>query len=415
MGRGYRRGSAVCHTSFTIDKLFKECNNKPSAARSAGTVGKWGITSFTTIRGSGFGSSKQPPKAERKETVSDGYSFNTDSAKPKDEPPKPKKFFKSRNTGASAAVEQSAKPIEKEVKKIKDDGGNKKVSPKSSPVSDGEYKPPIVLRIFKGTSCLVADGSDSGASPPVQQSPRGDKSPGSKGRRRSTQEEPSWSPKGRRRSAVEDTPPPISKRPKRACRDPAIQNIMSQLLSDDEGDESGFESQILSQPVALISASTVEDNISEDSIPLASTEFYRQGSANKENELKSVQVIDKDLALEAQGQSLLSGATFEPMSLERENSLLERIVEPCSDAIPDGDSKMEAEQEMESDEDTDSQEQPDSGVMMTSQMDGGGLKLVIKKAPDPHPHSDLQTDSETVKVKREPFYILKPVFIHTIT
>lgn len=49
MSRGYgkyRRGGS----SFQFDNLFKENANKPSAARSAATVGKWGITSFTSIR-----------------------------------------------------------------------------------------------------------------------------------------------------------------------------------------------------------------------------------------------------------------------------------------------------------------------------------------------------------------------------
>lgn len=40
--------------SFTLplDALVKEKENtnRPIAARSAGTVGKWGITSFTSIR-----------------------------------------------------------------------------------------------------------------------------------------------------------------------------------------------------------------------------------------------------------------------------------------------------------------------------------------------------------------------------
>lgn len=47
-GKSYRKGSA--HTSIQFDKLYKENSNKPSAARSAGIVGKWGITSFTSIR-----------------------------------------------------------------------------------------------------------------------------------------------------------------------------------------------------------------------------------------------------------------------------------------------------------------------------------------------------------------------------
>lgn len=47
-GRAHRKGFQ--HTSFQFDKLFKENSNTPSAARSAATVGKWGITSFTSIR-----------------------------------------------------------------------------------------------------------------------------------------------------------------------------------------------------------------------------------------------------------------------------------------------------------------------------------------------------------------------------
>lgn len=49
-GRAHRKGFP--HASIQFDKLFKENSNRPSAARSAGTVGKWGITSFTSIRSS---------------------------------------------------------------------------------------------------------------------------------------------------------------------------------------------------------------------------------------------------------------------------------------------------------------------------------------------------------------------------
>lgn len=47
-----RKVGNVCTTSIQFDKLFKENSNRPSAAKSAGTVGKWGITSFTSIRSS---------------------------------------------------------------------------------------------------------------------------------------------------------------------------------------------------------------------------------------------------------------------------------------------------------------------------------------------------------------------------
>lgn len=52
MSRGYgkyRRGNSHS-TSFQFDNLFKENTNRPSAARSAAVVGKWGVTSFTSIR-----------------------------------------------------------------------------------------------------------------------------------------------------------------------------------------------------------------------------------------------------------------------------------------------------------------------------------------------------------------------------
>ncbi|KAG5885724.1 hypothetical protein JTB14_000647 [Gonioctena quinquepunctata] len=84
MSRGYgkyRRGGGS-HPSFHFDSLFKENSNRPSAARSAATVGKWGITSFTSIR-----------------TLNGlSRSENDSSASVADAAPKPKKFFKSRNT-----------------------------------------------------------------------------------------------------------------------------------------------------------------------------------------------------------------------------------------------------------------------------------------------------------------------------
>lgn len=52
MSRGYgkyRRPNSH-HTSFAFEKLLKENSNCPSAARSTGTIGKWGITSFTSTR-----------------------------------------------------------------------------------------------------------------------------------------------------------------------------------------------------------------------------------------------------------------------------------------------------------------------------------------------------------------------------
>lgn len=45
-----RKVNTVSPGSIQFDKLFRENSNRPSAAKSAGIVGKWGITSFTSIR-----------------------------------------------------------------------------------------------------------------------------------------------------------------------------------------------------------------------------------------------------------------------------------------------------------------------------------------------------------------------------
>lgn len=49
--------SRVQNFAFPLDSLVKEKENtnRPIAARSAGTVGKWGTTSFTSIRTTTYG------------------------------------------------------------------------------------------------------------------------------------------------------------------------------------------------------------------------------------------------------------------------------------------------------------------------------------------------------------------------
>lgn len=92
MSRGYgkyRRGN-YHNASFQFDNLFKENSNKPSAARSTGTVGKWGITSFTSIRAKN-GLAQENDK-------SNGNIVPEPAAVPK-----PKKFFKSRNSDSESS------------------------------------------------------------------------------------------------------------------------------------------------------------------------------------------------------------------------------------------------------------------------------------------------------------------------
>jgi len=59
MSRGYskvynRKLNAVSQASIQFDKLFHENSSRPSAAKSAGTVGKWGVISCTSLRSTNF-------------------------------------------------------------------------------------------------------------------------------------------------------------------------------------------------------------------------------------------------------------------------------------------------------------------------------------------------------------------------
>lgn len=83
--------------------LFRENSNCPTAARSAGTVGKWGITSFTSIRSAPYAYSNNILK----KPVQDQNSPLTVPAVETEQPaPKPKKFFKSRNAEPYPPVPQ---------------------------------------------------------------------------------------------------------------------------------------------------------------------------------------------------------------------------------------------------------------------------------------------------------------------
>ncbi|XP_068622314.1 protein wings apart-like [Battus philenor] len=100
-GRG--RGGSV---AVPLDSaLFRENSNCPSAARSAGTVGKWGITSFTSIRSAPYAYASNLLKKPVQDQNSPLTVPAVDSEQP---PPKPKKFFKSRNAEPYPPVPQIA-------------------------------------------------------------------------------------------------------------------------------------------------------------------------------------------------------------------------------------------------------------------------------------------------------------------
>lgn len=188
--------------SIQFDKLFRENSNRPSAAKSAGTVGKWGITSFTSIRSTNingrrddihntFGAKRVKldygNQNARVNSGKDPFSFETDPDNKSDVAPpivKPKKFFKSRNVPSSIEESRQDVAIYRQVpdshygrartqktspqpppqlkqsltkisnaptKKVTDTLEGTNIDP---PIRE-EGKPPIVLRICKGTAQLV--------------------------------------------------------------------------------------------------------------------------------------------------------------------------------------------------------------------------------------------------------------------
>ncbi|XP_029673251.1 protein wings apart-like isoform X1 [Formica exsecta] len=202
-----RKVSSVTAGSIQFDKLFRENSNRPSAAKSAGTVGKWGVTSFTSIRSTNingrrddihntFGAKRMKLDYGNQNRVNSGkdpFSFETDPDNKSDASPavvKPKKFFKSRN--APPVVEESRQdvaiyrqvpdsqygraripkqpaqqPTQKQqqqqqqaITKVSHAPIKKVVesldSTSTHDISNREEsKPPIVLRICKGTARLV--------------------------------------------------------------------------------------------------------------------------------------------------------------------------------------------------------------------------------------------------------------------
>lgn len=446
-GRGYhRRGTPVCQTSFPIDKLFKENSNRPSAARSAGTIGKWGITSFTTIRNSNYepSYSKYSTSYRSQNKSSGGNSYSNDENKQKQEgPPKPKKFFKSRNAEVSDETvvsppnsgtksDPSPKSPKSPIKKSKEDVGTtskkvygSKTSPKSDQSSSDEYKPPIVLRIFKGTSCIVADG-EKGPSPVT--SPTSPKTRFSPSKLEKTvvtkQEKPSANTRSTRRRSFQESAEsaPVSPRPKRArkevIKDPAIQSIISQLISDDEGETVYKPCDISSSDkvTAQENVNQVPDDASDDSLPLACTSYFSK------KETKDSEVISMDETQEK-----------EPLTNVIENVEAEKIVKFLKDEINQVDDTIESnikqvledplpeeikeaqpvtqtvghpeEKEFESGSDSLDALNP-CGVTLMSKVESGGLKLVIKKTPETVMSKDVKAETEEKEEDSVPAKVL---------
>uniref|UniRef100_A0A1Y1KXN4 WAPL domain-containing protein n=1 Tax=Photinus pyralis TaxID=7054 RepID=A0A1Y1KXN4_PHOPY len=166
----YRR--ANCQTNLSFEKLLKENSNCPSAARSTGTIGKWGITSFTSIRkANGLLTGDESEKLETTVNI-----------------PKPKKFFKSRNndqqdsqpivytgksdTGSTKHANERSKKSKKFFTSKNNPPPEKEVlSPNANNSKRDESKPPIVIRICRGKSQLLSDSDESESTPTPSSTP----------------------------------------------------------------------------------------------------------------------------------------------------------------------------------------------------------------------------------------------------
>ncbi|KAG7197431.1 hypothetical protein KM043_013289 [Ampulex compressa] len=180
-----RKVSSVTPGSIQFDKLFRENSNRPSAAKSAGTVGKWGITSFTSIRSTNingrrddihntFGAKRMKldygNQNARVNSGKDPFSFETDPDNKADVAPqvvKPKKFFKSRNI--PPVVEESHQDVAI-YRQVPDSQYARKITETLDATineipNKEEAKPPIVLRICKGTAHLVCGSVQSTQEP----------------------------------------------------------------------------------------------------------------------------------------------------------------------------------------------------------------------------------------------------------
>ncbi|XP_076628735.1 cohesin release factor wings apart-like [Colletes latitarsis] len=205
-----RKVSSVTPGSIQFDKLFRENSNRPSAAKSAGTVGKWGITSFTSIRSTNingrrddihntFGAKRikldYGNQNARVNSGKDPFSFETDPDNKSDVATpvvKPKKFFKSRNVppaieesrqdvaiyrqvpdshyGRARAQKNAPQPPPKQsLPKVSSVSAKKVVEALDGTTDDAptreEAKPPIVLRICKGTARLVCGNVQNSQDP----------------------------------------------------------------------------------------------------------------------------------------------------------------------------------------------------------------------------------------------------------
>ncbi|XP_065346925.1 protein wings apart-like [Cloeon dipterum] len=183
-GRGSSRGKPVPTTNITFGNNVLEIQNnkRPTAAKSAGTVGRWGITSFTSLRSvSSNGSESVASEATNKRKVAEYPPAGAASPYPSVAPKaayRPRKFFKSRNADKEGESQTSTPAVYGGPNNARNTVNQYQPTPRPQPIPDkprisdasvesnlsSEAKPPIKLRIFttKGTSQIVSGTEESG-------------------------------------------------------------------------------------------------------------------------------------------------------------------------------------------------------------------------------------------------------------
>ncbi|XP_014289066.1 protein wings apart-like isoform X2 [Halyomorpha halys] len=183
-----RKVGPTTHASIQFDKLFYENSNKPCAAKSAGTVGKWGITSFTSIRSTNFTVGSTSPTSVKPKKF---FKSRVDDDKPKATPPAPapppqsltKQYSRPARPARLASIVAAKKLVDTlENEEYEDDIFQTEAmnlsatpaavpspspprkqpspTPTAAPSSPPASHPPIVLRIFKGTAQLLTPTED---------------------------------------------------------------------------------------------------------------------------------------------------------------------------------------------------------------------------------------------------------------
>lgn len=146
-----------------LDSLYKEKENtnRPTAARSAGTVGKWGKMGFTSTRTYALQSITSDLSPGQSPDAATGSTGEGDSSPTRDAP-KPKKFFKSRNSATTLVAAQLIQHLPRAPPSpIRDIYPTSVTTMNTTMSGGGQHRSPIKLKVPKAA---VAERKNSTSS-----------------------------------------------------------------------------------------------------------------------------------------------------------------------------------------------------------------------------------------------------------